>query len=224
MKNSRRLSLLCGELEDCGIFADIGCDHGYCTQYMLDKGLCRYAQFSDISANSLKKAETLLSAYISAGRAEPVVCAGLEKIDTHADLVLIAGMGGEEIVKILRDGFLPPVLVLQPMKNSEKVRAYLLENGYGITKDVTFFAEGKFYDLIKAKKGAERTVYTEDMLVFGKDNLLHPGRDFVKKLERDIGHCRVWLEASKEGRNAILARLAKLEEIYDETCRRIRDH
>ena len=41
-----RLTELCGELEACRLFADVGCDHGYCTQYMLENDLCRCAQMS----------------------------------------------------------------------------------------------------------------------------------------------------------------------------------
>ena len=224
MKPTRRLAQLCGALEKCDTFADVGCDHGYCTLYMLERGLCRSAQISDISEKSLQKAETLLSAYIRAGRVRSVVCAGLSGVDPGTEQVLIAGMGGEEIVKILREGFLPPKLILQPMKNADKVRAFLLGHGYGIGLDRTFFAEKKYYDIIRAAKGGETTVYTEDMLLYGRDNLLSPGEDFKRMLERDIARLRLWLQSADEGRRAIEARLRKTEEIYDETCGRLCGH
>ena len=132
MKNTRRLRVLCGELRPCARFADVGCDHGYCTQYMLERNLCRTAVISDISAGSLHKAETLLAPYIAEGRVRSVCCAGLSDIPRDTDEVLIAGMGGEEIVSILEEGFLPPVLVLQPMKNAPKLRRFLLERGYAL--------------------------------------------------------------------------------------------
>ena len=223
MKRTKRLSVLCGELEACTLFADVGCDHGYCTEYMLKNGLCRRAQISDISAESLKKAEDLLASYIERGDAVAIVCAGLEKIDRSTDLVLIAGMGGEEIVKILEEGFLPEKLLLQPMKNADKVRAFLLSKGYGICRDYTFFAEGKFYDVIKACKGAP-SAYTEDMILFGGDNLISPRADFLKKLEKEIRLNELWLQEAKEGRENILARLRKLRGIYDETCGRLREN
>ena len=224
MKLTGRLSVLCKELESCTTFADVGCDHGYCTLYMLESGLCRTAQISDISEKSLKKAETLLSAYIAEGRVRPVVCDGLAGIDSQTEQVLIAGMGGEEIVKILSDGFLPPKLVLQPMKNAEKVRAFLLGRGYALLRDHTFYAEKKFYDLIKAVKGGKQEEYNKDMLSFGRENILSPTEDFAKMLERDISRCREWRESAAEGRAEIDARLKKLEGLYDETCRRLRSH
>lgn len=224
MKLTKRLAAVCGELEKCDTFADVGCDHGYCTLYMLEKGLCRTAQISDISAKSLKKAQALLSAYIADGRVRPVVCDGLAGIDRGTEQVLIAGMGGEEIVKILSDGFLPPKLVLQPMKNAEKVRAFLLGRGYALLRDHTFYADKKFYDLIKAVKGGKQEEYNKDMLSFGRENIISPTEDFAKMLERDISRCREWRESAAEGRAEIDARLKKLEGLYDETCRRLRSH
>ena len=224
MKLTKRLAAVCGELEKCDTFADVGCDHGYCTLYMLENGLCRTAQISDISAKSLKKAQALLSAYIAEGRVCPVVCDGLAGVDRGTEQVLIAGMGGEEIVKILSDGFLPPKLVLQPMKNAEKVRAFLLGRGYALLHDHTFYADKKFYDLIKAVKGGKQEEYNKDMLSFGRENILSPTEDFAKMLERDISRCREWRESAAEGRAEIDARLKKLEGLYDETCRRLRSH
>ena len=224
MKLTKRLAAVCGELEKCDTFADVGCDHGYCTLYMLENGLCRMAQISDISAKSLKKAQALLSAYIAEGRVCPVVCDGLAGVDRGTEQVLIAGMGGEEIVKILSDGFLPPKLVLQPMKNAEKVRAFLLGRGYALLRDHTFYADKKFYDLIKAVKGGKQEEYNKDMLSFGRENIISPTEDFAKMLERDISRCREWRESAAEGRAEIDARLKKLEGLYDETCRRLRSH
>ena len=224
MKLTKRLAAVCGELEKCDTFADVGCDHGYCTLYMLENGLCRMAQISDISAKSLKKAQALLSAYIAEGRVCPVVCDGLAGVDRGTEQVLIAGMGGEEIVKILSDGFLPLKLVLQPMKNAEKVRAFLLGRGYALLRDHTFYADKKFYDLIKAVKGGKQEEYNKDMLSFGRENILSPTEDFAKMLERDIARCREWRESAAEGRAEIDARLKKLEGLYDEACRRLRSH
>ena len=224
MKLTKRLAAVCGELEKCDTFADVGCDHGYCTLYMLENGLCRTAQISDISAKSLKKAQALLSAYIAEGRVCPVVCDGLAGVDRGTEQVLIAGMGGEEIVKILSDGFLPPKLVLQPMKNAEKVRAFLLGRGYALLRDHTIYADKKFYDLIKAVKGGKQEEYNKDMLSFGRENIISPTEDFAKMLERDISRCREWRESAAEGRAEIDARLKKLEGLYDETCRRLRSH
>ncbi|MGN1076942.1 MAG: tRNA (adenine(22)-N(1))-methyltransferase [Candidatus Gallimonas sp.] len=207
-----RLKEICSRLEKTGVFADIGCDHGYCTQYMLEKGLCGKAYISDISRGSLRKAEVLLAEHIRAGRCVPVCADGLEGLPEPCDLVLIAGMGGEEIVRILARG-IPPRFVLQPMKNSEKVRAFLVERGCRIDADYTF-ADGKFYDLIVGENAGGGN-YTEWEILFGRDNLLSPSKAFRAKIADEIGKVRGYLQSKtgREAREALLARYTALEEI-----------
>ena len=126
---TERLKKLCALLERCERFVDVGCDHGYCTKHMLDRGLCKSAVISDVSEKSLSKAERLLKGYIASGACVPVCCDGLEKVERGDDLVLIAGMGGEEILKILKNSYIPKAFVFQPMKKARQLREYLLESG-----------------------------------------------------------------------------------------------
>lgn len=220
MKRTKRLRLLCAQLLPCDTFADVGCDHGYCTQYMFENGLCRRAVISDVSEKSLRKAEKLLSAYISAGVLTSVCCMGLERIPADTEQVLIAGMGGEEILAILRAGFFPEKLLLQPMRHSPKVRAYLLENGYTIDRDFTF-EDGKYYDVIRAAKvnfdsGAGGRRYKEAELEFGYDNIHSPSADFARKVEEDIRKCEARLERAGRPVPAVEQKLCRLTEIRND--------
>lgn len=176
-----RFEAVCSALEKCSSFADIGCDHGYYTEYMLKNGLCDTALISDISAPSLKKAEILLKDYIAAGTVKSACADGLKAADKDTSLALIAGMGGMEIIKILSEGFIPEKFVLQPMKDSPRLREFLIGRGAKITLDATFFGGGYFYDVIKGERGGG-DVYTPDELTYGRDNLKNPSADFLKKL------------------------------------------
>lgn len=167
--------MLCSYLDDCETLADVGCDHGYCTLNAFKSGKCKCAVIADVSAKCLAKAETLLSGYISAGKCKSVCCDGLKDIPRDIGQVLIAGMGGEEIIKILSEGFIPEKFVLQPMKNAEKLRAYLIKNGCKITRD-DIFSDGKFfYFVIKGGRSDDFTEnYSELQLRFGRDSLNNP--------------------------------------------------
>lgn len=168
-----RIKILCSYLGKCKTFADVACDHGYCAEYMLENGLCESAVISDISDKSLSKAEKLLSRYIKNGRCQSVCCDGLEKID-NADLVLIAGIGGEEIVRILKNSYIPQSFVFQPMKNAETLRAYLIENGCRISLD-DIFTDGKnYYFVIKGGGFGNNAEYTKAQLLYGKHSLENP--------------------------------------------------
>lgn len=164
-----RIPQICSRLQKCNVFADIGCDHGYCTQYMLENNLCERAIISDISQKSLSKAQKLLSGYLCSGRLDAVCCDGMGGIK-GADLVLIAGMGGEEIVRILKEGYIPPAFVFQPMKNTELLRAYLIDSGCAIDEDGIFKA-GKFYFIIKGRAQGGTPEYSPAALAFGRDSL-----------------------------------------------------
>ena len=145
---TERLMRIFNEIPNCKSFADVGCDHGFIAEQMIKSGKCSLVTISDISEPSLEKARKLLKKYIDLGMVLPVCTDGLKGINTNTEVVLIAGMGGEEIIKILQESaFLPPILVLQPMKNVEKVRRKLFELGYAINKDYLFY-DKKYYNLL----------------------------------------------------------------------------
>lgn len=189
-----RIRKLCAYLDPCESFADIGCDHGYCTQYMLKNGLCKSAQISDISAKCLEKAEKLLFEYIENGTVKSSCCPGLEQTDGNTDEVLIAGMGGDEIADILKSAFIPNRFVLQPMKNARAVREYLLSQGAEIAVDEPFEDSGKFYFVIKGARRGNKTTYSEINLNYGKNFTSPVARGYLKAelakktayLERDL--------------------------------------
>ena len=85
MAQSKRIETLCALLQKTRVFADIGCDHGYCTEYMLKNNLCERAIFSDISKGSLLKAKKLLGCYEKAGKATPVLGDGFFGVPKDTD-------------------------------------------------------------------------------------------------------------------------------------------
>ena len=168
-----RIEILCSYIDNCDSFADIGCDHGYCTQYALKSGKCKSAVITDISAKCLAKAETLLAEFIEKGVCRSVCCDGLSGVPQDTEQVLIAGMGGDEIIKILTRGFVPEKFVFQPMKNVVGLRKFLLERGCKITADDIFY-DGKYYFVIKGERRGGTEEYSSAELFFGRDSLKNP--------------------------------------------------
>lgn len=171
-----RIKILCGYLTACNTFADVGCDHGYIAEHMLNSGLCDFAYITDVSAKSLAKAENLLADYVADGKCKSICCDGLEKVPQTIDFAVIAGMGGEEIIKILKNAFIPKNFLFQPMKNARALRQYLLDNGCALTVDDMFFDGYKYYSVIRGAResGEQGENYTENMLAFGRDSLKNP--------------------------------------------------
>ena len=179
-----RIKTICSYIDKSETFADVGCDHGYCAQYVLKSGLCKKVYITDVSAKCLAKAEKLLAQYIEQGVCESVCCDGLLGLKEECEQVLIAGMGGEEILKILRQSFIPKKFVFQPMRNVPELRAYLIENGCKITVDDVFY-DGRYYFLIKGERAGGTEKYSEDELLFGRDSLRNPLIKSYAKAEAD---------------------------------------
>ena len=212
-KLTLRLNTLLDELAKCKTFADVGCDHGYIAENMLKSGKCEFAYITDVSAVCLKKAENLLSKTYD-GKFKSIVCDGLKGVP-KVDQALIAGMGGEIICGILENAdYLPERLVLQPMKNPEKVRLKAIKSGYKLIKDYTFKDE-KYYDLIVCERGED--FYSEDELVFGRDNLRKKGQAFIEILEKRISVLKSAINSmSLEDRENALCQIKKYTEILND--------
>jgi len=173
-------------LTKASLTADVGCDHGILSLYLLQNGLTDRLVATDISAPSLRKTATLLQKNGLSERAECVVCDGLP-VDRNFDQVLIAGMGGNEICKILTQYFTRnsarPILVLQPMRDFEKVRKLLNAFGYKIVVDRLIF-DKKFYLLIRAVVGEQRL--SDIQLRFGAVTTSYHDAVFAQWLDEKI--------------------------------------
>ena len=224
MGYGKRIDTLCSLLAPAKVFADVGCDHGYCTEYMLKNELCERAIFSDVSKGSLAKAEKLLAPYVEEGKAVGVFGDGFYGVDKSVDEVLIAGMGGSEIVSILSDkkyGFMPKRFVFQPMHDSEKLRRYILEKGGYIERDYTF-EDGKFYDIIVGGLlevgGQVCNEYTDAEYEFGKENLATMPEAFVKRTKKQIANIGKYLSQpnlQEESKQALILRRERLQGVLN---------
>lgn len=136
--------------------ADIGTDHAYVPIKLWESGIKVIA--TDIMPGPLKIAEE----HVKKQNADVELRLGpglapIKKGET--DSVIIAGMGGEMIEKILSEDeekAQSARLILQPMNRQNELREYLLKNGYKIlVEDLT--KEGfKVYNLIVAEYSGEK--------------------------------------------------------------------
>lgn len=219
MSYGKRIDTLCSLLVPVKTFADVGCDHGYCSEYMLKNGLCERAILSDISKGSLAKAEALLAPYLREGKAVAVLGNGFYGVPCDTDEVLIAGMGGCEIVAILSDkkyGFMPKRFVFQPMHDGEKLRRYILENGGYIERDFTF-KDGKYYEVLVGGRRSENApvqTYTEAEYEFGKENLKTMPTAFTERIAKLTANIEKYLNdpnLQAESREELWKRKQRLE-------------
>ena len=208
-KLTLRLNTILEALANCNTFADVGCDHGYVAEGMLSAKKCHFAYVTDVSSVCLQKAEELLKNNYK-GKFEAIVTDGLKNVP-KVDQVLIAGMGGELICEILKNAdFLPDRLVLQPMKNTDKVRKTVIELGYKMLKDTTF-KDVKYYDLLVCEKGEES--YSDYEIEFGRDNLREKGEAFKEVILKKLAIINTAIKTAGEDEKQ---RLEILKKKYEE--------
>ena len=179
-----RLERIFALIPSCEVFADVGCDHGYIAYEMIKRGKAKKVIIADISKKCLSKAELLLAPFIEQNKAISVVANGFNGLP-ESDVGLVAGMGGEEICSILENAkSLPKTLVLQPMKNADKVRKCVVKLGYKIEKDFVFYSADKFYDIMLLSVGEDNL--TQQEIEFGRDNILEKNPDFIRQIKSKI--------------------------------------
>lgn len=148
--------------------ADIGCDHGQLTAHLLERCGRLSMIASDVSGPSLDKARRLLAAKGLGSRAQVVQADGLAGIDRPVHAIVIAGMGAETILGIIREGkekIGSAALILQANVDLPLLRCGLAEMGYAVEREVFSHAAGRRYVTMLTRRGETRTLSEREALL-----------------------------------------------------------
>ncbi len=153
--NNKRLEMCAEFVSGKGIVCDVGTDHAYLAIELIKSGKCSKVIASDINEKPLESARKNVADAGLSDKIELVLSDGLENIcsDGISDIV-IAGMGGETIVKILENYICSSHgnirYILQPMTKPEIVRKCLCEYGFQKLSEKAVEDGGKIYTVICA--------------------------------------------------------------------------
>ena len=155
---SKRL-LCCASMVQSGSrVADIGTDHGYLGIYLLQSGAARHVIACDLRKDPLENARRNAKLFGVDGEMKLRLSDGLEKIlPDEVDTVVMAGMGGDLIQKILsqcpwrkREGL---QFILQPQSAGNVLRRWLCEDGFEIQREEPV-QDGHFlYTVMELRQG-----------------------------------------------------------------------
>ena len=137
---SKRLLCCASMVQPGSRVADIGTDHGYLGIYLLQSGAARHVIACDLRKDPLENARRNAKLFGVDGAMELRLSDGLEKIlPDEVDTVVMAGMGGDLIQKILsqcpwrkREGL---QFILQPQSAGNVLRRWLCEDGFEIQRE-----------------------------------------------------------------------------------------
>ncbi len=148
-----RLTLCAHYVRQGSRLADVGTDHAYLPVWLALNGRIRSAVACDIRQGPLDNARANIARCGVEGIVSAVLSDGLDAISPDlAEDIVIAGMGGELIAKIiqkpqwLRDG--SRRLILQPMTRAETLRLFLCENGFCIDEEKACTSGKKYYSVM----------------------------------------------------------------------------
>lgn len=185
----KRLKLCADMVSGNGIVVDVGTDHGYLPCYLINNCVCKKAIACDINALPLEAAERNVKRQGLGNSIELILSDGLKLVpkDNVSDIV-IAGMGGELISKILCEAKWVCDnginLVLQPMTKVVELRKWLFDNAFEILEEKACLDEF-YYTVIRARYCGEVVKYSkEDTYIGGLSD----------KRDDDVGYLNKQLE------------------------------
>ena len=185
---------------------DVGTDHAYLPIYLVSEGIVSHAMACDINKGPLESAKEHILAAGLANQIDTFLTDGLQGLEFFgANDIMIFGMGGELIIKILSEA--PWVrnagigLILQPMSRANLLRKYLTENGFEILGE-TLSRSGKIYQTVYARFSGEKYAYNEEELLLGRYNVEHTPPLFADFVAHELQVAKRVLQGKEQSASA----------------------
>ncbi|MBS5644806.1 MAG: SAM-dependent methyltransferase [Clostridiales bacterium] len=201
MKLTNRMEAILSLCSPVETAADIGCDHGQVAVELVLRGLAKTCIAADISAPSLEKARRRAEEWGLSGKVECRLGDGLSVLRPgEAQTVVLAGMGAPLMAEILQKQMdvarAAERLVLSPNIYPERLRKFLLKNGWRIPREKMIPEEGKYYPVFLAEPGICPS-YRPEELLFGRWE--QPDAGLLQFLDYKIAQAERIMEEIRRG-------------------------
>ena len=168
VKLNHRLETVASCVEENTNVIDIGCDHALLDIYLIQNNKCNYIIASDNKIGPVNQATANVKKY-NIDRIKIKLGNGVEPIEDNIDTIIISGMGGLNIVGILKyhTNLYKQVdtLILSPNSDAEILRKEISNLGFHITNEKLVKENNIVYQVIVFKRGKKH--YTRTELLFG---------------------------------------------------------
>ena len=175
---SDRLLACAGFVKKGSRVADIGCDHGYLSFYLLQNGIASSVIASDVNEGPLQSAIRNARKFGLQNKVTFYLSDGVRNIPRDFDTLLCAGMGADTMMHILDSApwLKDPkyTLILQCQSKRPELRQWLYDCGFRINRE-TLAKDGKF-------------VYSIMEVVFDPGHSLTPAESYISPALREDNH------------------------------------
>lgn len=154
---SKRLAVLARLVPDGARVIDVGTDHARLAVWLAQQGRAAHIFASDLRPGPLEGARALIAETGTSDRVSVRLTEGLSGFSREdADVVVIAGMGGETMTEILsaaswvQDGVF---LILSPQSKQDVLRRFLKDAGLAVRSESIVEDAGRIYPILTAQAG-----------------------------------------------------------------------
>jgi tRNA (adenine22-N1)-methyltransferase len=191
---SKRLQAIADLVSEGLTVADIGTDHALLPVYLVEQGKNPAAIAMDVKEGPLSRARQTIAAAALEEKIETRLSDGFAALHPgEAGSAVIAGMGGDLMIRILKEGAdvvrTLDEVVCSPQSHIARVRAYAREQGFSIDAEDMVLEDGKYYQMFRLRPGQAGSLSEEEP---GKTGLLTEGMqdvwDHYGKILLQSGH------------------------------------
>ena len=152
---SERLQMLARMVTPGSRVADVGCDHGFLSIYLVQEEICPHVIAMDVRKGPLSAAREHINAKGLGAYIETRISDGLQKLQPgETDTVVCAGMGGRLMERILTESLEKAIqlqeLILQPQSEIQEFRKFLRSTGFRVNEEDMVWEDGKYYFAMRA--------------------------------------------------------------------------
>ena len=169
MQLSLRLSAIADMVTTGNRLVDVGCDHGYLPVYLIQQKKIPSAIAMDVRKGPLSRAKEHIRQYGLEEYIQTRLSDGLENLKAgEGDTLVIAGMGGPLMERILTDGQSVrdsfSEMIWQPQSAIPHFRRFIQSQGFQIVEEKMVEEEGKFYPMMRVVRTCPEGAGNENLV------------------------------------------------------------
>ncbi|MCQ2814728.1 MAG: class I SAM-dependent methyltransferase [Bacilli bacterium] len=169
MRLSKRLETIFNMVPP-GVAADVGADHGHLIIALIEENKISHGIAIENKKGPFNRLKKSIEEHCLTNEIDVILSDGIKDINSEVNTVILAGMGGNTIINILKSDISKlkyiDTIIVDAHSCVPKLRKEVCELGYAIADEKIVFEDNIYYEIIKFKK-ADKAVYSPIDIEFG---------------------------------------------------------